>query len=99
MAGLVIREPGHHPRARESAAASAAPGGRLLSAAPLPLPAKDASAVPRAALSIGPVQSAARGTAEASFAGSGRSEEHTSELQSPMYLVCRLLLEKKKEHN
>src|SRR5437879_9844164 len=26
-----------------------------------------------------------------------RSEEHTSELQSPMYLVCRLLLEKKNE--
>src|SRR5437762_9706465 len=26
-----------------------------------------------------------------------RSEEHTSELQSPMYLVCRLLLEKKYE--
>src|ERR1017187_7379780 len=25
--------------------------------------------------------------------GSDRSEEHTSELQSPMYLVCRLLLE------
>src|SRR5437879_11471588 len=25
-----------------------------------------------------------------------KSEEHTSELQSPMYLVCRLLLEKKK---
>src|SRR5437763_6942423 len=29
--------------------------------------------------------------------GSARSEEHTSELQSPMYLVCRLLLEKKKK--
>src|SRR5437762_9134284 len=28
-----------------------------------------------------------------------RSEEHTSELQSPMYLVCRLLLEKKKQKN
>src|SRR5437763_4217263 len=28
-----------------------------------------------------------------------RSEEHTSELQSPMYLVCRLLLEKKKNNN
>src|SRR5258708_18628113 len=28
----------------------------------------------------------------------GRSEEHTSELQSPDHLVCRLLLEKKKEH-
>src|SRR2546425_4430837 len=28
----------------------------------------------------------------------GRSEEHTSELQSLAYLVCRLLLEKKKKH-
>src|SRR3712207_8792138 len=27
-----------------------------------------------------------------------RSEEHTSELQSRQYLVCRLLLEKKNEH-
>src|SRR5437879_11160274 len=31
------------------------------------------------------------------FASELRSEEHTSELQSPMYLVCRLLLEKKKK--
>src|SRR2546426_7081118 len=29
----------------------------------------------------------------------GRSEEHTSELQSPCNLVCRLLLEKKKKTN
>src|SRR2546425_5190509 len=29
----------------------------------------------------------------------GRSEEHTSELQSLAYLVCRLLLEKKKKEN
>src|SRR5690348_17460339 len=28
--------------------------------------------------------------------GAARSEEHTSELQSPVHLVCRLLLEKKK---
>src|SRR5947208_10885576 len=28
----------------------------------------------------------------------GRSEEHTSELQSPDHLVCRLLLEKKKKN-
>src|SRR3712207_8140627 len=28
-----------------------------------------------------------------------RSEEHTSELQSRQYLVCRLLLEKKKTHS
>src|SRR5687767_15555641 len=30
---------------------------------------------------------------------SARSEEHTSELQSLAYLVCRLLLEKKKTHD
>src|SRR3712207_7244825 len=30
---------------------------------------------------------------------SGRSEEHTSELQSRQYLVCRLLLEKKKKES
>src|SRR6266850_4695333 len=32
-----------------------------------------------------------------SIAPDGRSEEHTSELQSPCNLVCRLLLEKKKK--
>src|SRR3712207_7073151 len=31
--------------------------------------------------------------------GDLRSEEHTSELQSRQYLVCRLLLEKKKKQN
>src|SRR2546422_4470021 len=31
-----------------------------------------------------------------SMAAAGRSEEHTSELQSRLHLVCRLLLEKKK---
>src|SRR4051794_41445171 len=31
--------------------------------------------------------------------GELRSEEHTSELQSPVHLVCRLLLEKKKKIN
>src|SRR3989441_574756 len=37
------------------------------------------------------------GVREAPF-GAGRSEEHTSELQSLAYLVCRLLLEKKKKN-
>src|SRR2546425_9375971 len=32
------------------------------------------------------------------IASTGRSEEHTSELQSLAYLVCRLLLEKKKNY-
>src|SRR2546426_12144500 len=43
---------------------------------------------------------AARGTTDALLMraeGWGRSEEHTSELQSPCNLVCRLLLEKKKK--
>src|SRR5437763_1078568 len=39
----------------------------------------------------------AQDTAIAVFHELLRSEEHTSELQSPMYLVCRLLLEKKKK--
>src|SRR2546429_4736395 len=38
-------------------------------------------------------------TAEDDRSGAPRSEEHTSELQSRLHLVCRLLLEKKKtEH-
>src|SRR5258708_15185359 len=34
-----------------------------------------------------------------SMSGMDRSEEHTSELQSPDHLVCRLLLEKKKKNH
>src|SRR3712207_8005819 len=43
----------------------------------------------------------ARGVVEELIGGAvGRSEEHTSELQSRQYLVCRLLLEKTKhQHN
>src|SRR5436189_4451659 len=41
-----------------------------------------------------PLEDAPRGVERGQAVG--RSEEHTSELQSPMYLVCRLLLEKKK---
>src|SRR2546426_8805880 len=37
-------------------------------------------------------------TPASSRSGKKRSEEHTSELQSPCNLVCRLLLEKKKNH-
>src|SRR3990170_2690561 len=40
----------------------------------------------------GPTRAARRGQP----GGPGRSEEHTSELQSPDHLVCRLLLEKKR---
>src|SRR3712207_7635268 len=40
-----------------------------------------------------------RGRAALELAAALRSEEHTSELQSRQYLVCRLLLEKKKKRH
>src|SRR2546422_8137714 len=40
-----------------------------------------------------------RGDEEHPFAFLARSEEHTSELQSRLHLVCRLLLEKKKNNS
>src|SRR5258708_9918010 len=43
-------------------------------------------------------QQYSRVVAIATFSTQLRSEEHTSELQSPDHLVCRLLLEKKKHH-
>src|SRR5690348_18454213 len=56
------------------------------------------------ALPISPAEPAgtkSRGLRDGSGAGGllVRSEEHTSELQSPVHLVCRLLLEKKKTKN
>src|SRR5438445_9177971 len=41
--------------------------------------------------------SACEGVSAQTHGGAERSEEHTSELQSRQYLVCRLLLEKKKK--
>src|SRR5437762_4510593 len=40
------------------------------------------------------IPDSAQSASEIGFGRQMRSEEHTSELQSPMYLVCRLLLEK-----
>src|SRR2546426_5756306 len=48
---------------------------------------RDGKALPRAH----------RGLQQGPSEGASRSEEHTSELQSPCNLVCRLLLEKKKK--
>src|SRR5690348_17881752 len=39
------------------------------------------------------------GAADRPLSSGRRSEEHTSELQSPVHLVCRLLLEKKKKYH
>src|SRR6266487_712852 len=47
---------------------------------------------------LGPAQEHHRRGLHDVLAAEPRSEEHTSELQSPVHLVCRLLLEKKKKH-
>src|SRR2546429_1765924 len=62
----------------------------------------------RCPLGLGYVRSSGRATDEPAAAAKGRaacagsisrSEEHTSELQSRLHLVCRLLLEKKKTND
>src|SRR5947208_12150622 len=57
---------------------------------------------PRVALRYAPRTIAAQRWAaivRGAYLKATRSEEHTSELQSPDHLVCRLLLEKKKKQN
>src|SRR2546426_516685 len=46
----------------------------------------------------GPLRDRVAGAAGEPLRSRSRSEEHTSELQSPCNLVCRLLLEKKKKN-
>src|SRR5437763_12047993 len=78
----------------------------LFRSGPAPAPARRCSSRRRAAGAARPRHRASPAHAapqlDVSSSGRGpveltRSEEHTSELQSPMYLVCRLLLEKKKK--
>src|SRR5690348_18211980 len=52
-------------------------------------------AAPIALLFVGVLIAVSRFNPKSRQSRSGRSEEHTSELQSPVHLVCRLLLEKK----
>src|SRR3712207_8045807 len=69
-------------------------GGRLPAAGCL-------RALPRGARTRNERPARRRGTRTAggrALGRRGRSEEHTSELQSRQYLVCRLLLEKKKKY-
>src|SRR5207244_11465506 len=62
----------------------------------LPISARAIVVIKRRSGSSAPPPSLLAWPASLRFAG--RSEEHTSELQSPDHLVCRLLLEKKKIH-
>src|SRR6476620_12575160 len=54
-------------------------------------------ALPISARGSTPSSKRARTTSSPKLSRTPRSEEHTSELQSRQYLVCRLLLEKKKK--
>src|SRR5687767_15359090 len=58
----------------------------------------DERPAPRLARHLPALQRAARRGRRPRARGAARSEEHTSELQSLAYLVCRLLLEKKKNN-
>src|SRR5690348_17455083 len=75
--------------------ADAAPGLSLL------FPYRGGQAVPHSVPAQGQHGGARGGPARPERTGQGqeRSEEHTSELQSPVHLVCRLLLEKKNPAN
>src|SRR5437879_4859813 len=71
------------------------PGGRVLRPLELGAVARGAVTLPRRGGAR--IRTDLHGEPRVHAALQGRSEEHTSELQSPMYLVCRLLLEKKKK--
>src|SRR6266581_8131551 len=75
--------PGPDSRSRPSASVRPWPAGAHPASAP-PSPAAESSRIWTSA-------------AGRPVVASRRSEEHTSELQSPVHLVCRLLLEKKNQ--
>src|SRR2546422_1570741 len=62
-----------------------------------PSSTRSAMSSPSRASSFSPSTSANPGKPSRNISSSIRSEEHTSELQSRLHLVCRLLLEKKKK--
>src|SRR2546426_6300608 len=79
---LVLRGARRFERDSRGRSARRGPGGR--------------ETPPRRGLRLGGERLGARHHRGGGHAGRARSEEHTSELQSPCNLVCRLLLEKKK---
>src|SRR5262245_64975258 len=66
-------------------------------ARPASTPASSFQLSRRLAMTASPPAETATEPPSPFFKGKGRSEEHTSELQSLRHLVCRLLLEKKKK--
>src|SRR3712207_6918088 len=83
----LFRSPGRRPRTL----ATLRPAPTL----PLRPPCQGQSAAGGGACAIARIGASAPNTPRLPTSRSPRSEEHTSELQSRQYLVCRLLLEKK----
>src|SRR5258708_2699842 len=77
--------------------ASAAPAGDFTARYSLGAPAAAGEAV-QITISLAVANNTSSDITNATIALHDRSEEHTSELQSPDHLVCRLLLEKKKKN-
>src|SRR2546422_2167340 len=85
----------HHESIRYAAARSGC-GVRYIALFDTPAAARADQIIDRVARAIMPATRAVGVTWVQSSTGIKRSEEHTSELQSRLHLVCRLLLEKKK---
>src|SRR5216684_3256125 len=92
--GRLIQKIHCHPRPSVMAPPTAGPASTAIPTTPLKMPsARARSSLGKAVLS----NAMPSGITNAAPAPCARSEEHTSELQSRLHLVCRLLLEKKKK--
>src|SRR5690348_17741772 len=102
-AAIAITPPSHPLRVHSvSAAAKAAPATEAPISSSASLPSREEKRMGFTPFGTKGVAPQARGDVGASYKSHPpqspfRSEEHTSELQSPVHLVCRLLLEKKKK--
>src|SRR3989454_5404158 len=72
-------------------------GGAVASSARIPVATEESDAVAGSNTNARSLRAPSPLMSEPTSGVNGRSEEHTSELQSPCNLVCRLLLEKKKK--
>src|SRR2546422_8323597 len=92
---------GSPPPTRTCRTSPCVPRAARPSAAPSslrPAPCSSRPTIPKSSCASWPISHATRRSSKPSSRAGTRSEEHTSELQSRLHLVCRLLLEKKNKH-
>src|SRR3989454_1695948 len=87
------------PRYERWLALEPAPRRLALTSTKFPTCTSSARLAPGRSRANGPTRQRSPSSASSRCEKASRSEEHTSELQSPCNLVCRLLLEKKKNNN